>query len=80
VDEVQIWQSNHSRMRINFNEKPTFRPGETVSVSTSAFHRTNVGFGKHWSLSALASRQQLSQGSLSRKCSYSAKRWEARSI
>jgi hypothetical protein len=40
--------------RITSNEKPTFRPSETVSVNTSAFHRTNVEFGKHWSLSALA--------------------------
>ena len=28
-------------MRINLNEKPTFRPSETVSVSTSAFGVTH---------------------------------------
>jgi hypothetical protein len=54
-------------------------PRRKHTMTTSAFYRTNVEFGKHWSLSALARRQQLSQGSLSRKCDYSAKRREARS-
>src|ERR1700688_1734092 len=32
----------------------TYQPSGIESVNTSAFHRTNVEFGKHWSLSALA--------------------------
>jgi hypothetical protein len=51
---------NPRQHRNNQNEIPRIVIGlvSTIHIDTSvmasAFHRTNVEFGKHWSLSALA--------------------------
>jgi len=43
----------HDNFRIAASFLPTIRES-TSFVVTSAFHRTNVEFGKHWLLSAVA--------------------------
>ncbi len=58
---TEIWQDRHRnvqnshtlRMGRDWPLKPTIRES-TPFVDTSAFHRTNVEFGKHWSLSTVA--------------------------